>query len=156
MNRFRLAALVGLLLSVSWAPAYAQVAAPLPPISPLKILLIDDEIAVRRVVAEMLSSQGHEVVQAADGQAGLAWLQRESVDLILTDLGMPGMTGWDVARAAKSRWPAIPVGLLTGWGEEPAAKPDERAATDFVLAKPITIDRLRAALAQVSIAAPRR
>jgi GAF domain-containing protein/anti-sigma regulatory factor (Ser/Thr protein kinase) len=118
-------------------------------IAPLRILLIDDEVAVRHVVAEMLASQGHDVVQAADGQEGLDCLQRESVDLILTDLGMPGMTGWEVARVAKSRWPSVPVGLITGWGEDPATKPEERATADFVLAKPITVDRLRAALAQV-------
>jgi CheY-like chemotaxis protein len=105
---------------------------------------------VRNVVAEILVAQGHEVVQAAGGAEGLACLDRDgSFDLVLTDLGMPGMTGWEVARAVKSRRPAVQVGLLTGWGEQPAVKAEERAAADFVLAKPITVDGLRAALATV-------
>jgi signal transduction histidine kinase len=131
-------------------PLPAAPPAPAGPIPPLKILVIDDETAVRRVVADMLAGQGHKVFQAADGREGLDCLEREPVDLILTDLGMPGMTGWDVARAAKARWPSLPVGLITGWGEEPMSKPEERATADFVLAKPITVERLRAALAHVA------
>jgi CheY-like chemotaxis protein/anti-sigma regulatory factor (Ser/Thr protein kinase) len=116
----------------------------------LRILVVDDEREVRDVVAEILATQGHEVVQAAGGPEGLACLERdESFDLVLTDLGMPGMTGWEVARAVKARRPSVRVGLLTGWGEEPAAKPEDRAAADFVLAKPITVDGLRAAVASL-------
>ncbi|MBI1734737.1 MAG: GAF domain-containing protein [Candidatus Rokubacteria bacterium] len=118
--------------------------------SPLRILVVDDEQEVRDVVAEILASQGHEVVQAAGGVEGLAYLDRGvPLDLVLTDLGMPGMTGWEVARAAKARRPTLQVGLLTGWGEQPDAKPEDRAAADFVIAKPVTVDGLRAALATV-------
>jgi signal transduction histidine kinase/CheY-like chemotaxis protein len=134
----------------------AAPSAPEPPVVPmpmtasLRILVIDDEPEVRHVVAEMLANQGHEVVVADDGQAALARLESEGAfDLVLTDLGMPGMTGWDVARAVKSRRPDMPVGLLTGWGEQPAAKPEDRWTADFVLAKPITVDGLRAALSRV-------
>jgi GAF domain-containing protein/CheY-like chemotaxis protein len=118
--------------------------------SPLRILVVDDEQEVRNVVSEILAAQGHEVVQASGGPEGLAYLDRGGpVDLVLTDLGMPGMTGWEVARAAKARRPSLRVGLLTGWGEAPAAKPEDRAAADFVIAKPVTLDGLRAALASV-------
>ena len=118
--------------------------------SPLRILVVDDEREVRDVVAEILGSQGHEVVQAAGGVEGLAYLDRGSpVDLVLTDLGMPGMTGWEVARAAKARRPSLSVGLLTGWGEQPVAKPEDRAAADFVIAKPVTVDGLKAAIAKI-------
>jgi GAF domain-containing protein/anti-sigma regulatory factor (Ser/Thr protein kinase) len=128
-----------------------------PPVtSPLRILVIDDEREVRNVIAEILAQQGHQVVEAAGGLDGLARLEREeSFDLLLTDLGMPGMTGWDVARAAKARRPTLRVGLITGWGEQPAAKPADRAAADFVLAKPITLAGLRAALECVRPAASR-
>jgi signal transduction histidine kinase len=118
--------------------------------SPLRILVVDDEREVRDVVAEILAAQGHEVVQAAGGPEGLAYLDRGvPLDLVLTDLGMPGMTGWEVARAAKARRPKLRVGLLTGWGEQPFAKPEDRAAADFVIAKPVTVDGLRVALAGV-------
>ncbi|MBI2219111.1 MAG: GAF domain-containing protein [Candidatus Rokubacteria bacterium] len=116
----------------------------------LRILVIDDEPEVRDVVTEILESEGHSVVQAASGREGLACLDGEDMfDLVLTDLGMPGMTGWEVARAAKAKRGVLRVGLLTGWGEQPAAKPEDRAAADFVVAKPVTLDGLRAALASV-------
>jgi CheY-like chemotaxis protein len=129
-------------------PPTPRPAATMPAPSPLRILLIDDEVEVRRVVSDMLVSQGHEIVEAASGADGLAALERDaSFDLVLTDLGMPGMTGWDVARAAKAMRPDLQVGLITGWGELPTAKPEDRAAADFVLAKPITVDGLGAAIA---------
>jgi CheY-like chemotaxis protein len=119
-----------------------------PHVAPLRILVVDDEANVRSVVAEILGAQGHHVAQAASGSEGLAYLDAgEAVDLVLTDLGMPGMTGWDVARGVKARRPGVRVGLLTGWGERPLAKPEERVAADFVLAKPVTVEALRAAVA---------
>jgi GAF domain-containing protein/CheY-like chemotaxis protein/anti-sigma regulatory factor (Ser/Thr protein kinase) len=114
----------------------------------LRILVIDDEINVRMTIAEMLSVEGHDVMEEPSGADGLARLDRErDVDLVLTDLGMPAMTGWEVARAVKAKRPSLRVGLLTGWGERPRAKAEERDAVDFVLAKPITAEGLRAALA---------
>src|SRR2546428_99107 len=84
----------------------------------LRILLIDDDSQVRAVVGELLTMNGHTVITAGGGLEGLARLDGDDViDLVLTDLGMPGMTGWDVARAAKARRPEIRVGLITGWGE---------------------------------------
>ena len=115
--------------------------------APLRILLIDDELEVRRVVAEMLALEAHEVVQAASGNEGIRILERDPrFDLVLTDLGMPDMTGWEVARAVKKMRPAIRVGLITGWGGEPAIKSEDRAAADFVLTKPISVEGLSAAL----------
>jgi signal transduction histidine kinase len=139
-------------LPAAGTPAARRVVQPDEPAvtSPLRILVVDDEREVRDVVVEILAAQGHEVVQAAGGPEGLAYLDRGvPVDLVLTDLGMPGMTGWEVARAAKQRRPTLRVGLLTGWGEQPTAKPEDRAAADFVIAKPVTVDGLKAAIAGV-------
>jgi len=49
---------------------------------------------------------------------------------------MPGMTGWKVAAAIKVRWPALRVGLMTGWGDDVKATPEERAAVDFSYPSP--------------------
>jgi signal transduction histidine kinase len=108
-------------------------AAPLP----LRILVIDDELQVRSTLAEMLEEQGHSVTQAPGGRAGLSYLESnpELVDVVISDLGMPDMTGWDVARAIQSRWPRLPVGLITGWGETEITG-EERARVNFVITKP--------------------
>jgi CheY-like chemotaxis protein len=105
---------------------------------------------VRKSVAEVLAEDGHAVTEAESGADALAHLASgQPVDLVLTDLGMPGMTGWDVARAVKASHRPIPVGLITGWGPNPKGTPDEGTAVDFILAKPVTEDTLRACLAQV-------
>jgi GAF domain-containing protein/CheY-like chemotaxis protein/anti-sigma regulatory factor (Ser/Thr protein kinase) len=120
------------------------------PIAPLRVLLIDDETIVRTTVADILSNLGATVIEAQGGREGLALLEQDSsVDLVLTDLGMPGMTGWAVARAIKARHPLLLVGLLTGWGEDPEASPDDRVTVDFTLTKPVTVAALRAAIARL-------
>ena len=82
---------------------------------PLRVLLIDDDGAVRAAVAELLAEDGHQVTEAAGGPEGLARLASgHRVDLVLTDLGMLGMNGWDVARAVRSAYPATVVGLMKG------------------------------------------
>lgn len=112
----------------------------------LRILLIEDEEEVRSVIATMLAEDGHDVVKAADGVEGLRRLA-STVDLVLTDLGMPGMSGWDVGRAVRAAQPGLPVGLITGWGENPERTPSDESAVDFILAKPITRRALRMAVA---------
>jgi signal transduction histidine kinase len=104
---------------------------------PLRILVIDDELSVRTTLAEMLEEQGHSVTQAPGGGEGLSYLDSnpELVDVVISDLGMPDMTGWDVARAVQSRWPRLPVGLITGWGETEITQ-EERGRVNFVITKP--------------------
>lgn len=99
------------------------------------------------MLAEILAADGHEVVQAAGGREALDRLQAGlAADLVLTDLGMPGMTGWDVAEAVKARWPELRVGLITCWGDRPDESRPETRRADFVLAKPVTQQKLREAI----------
>jgi PAS domain S-box-containing protein len=120
------------------------------PPCPQRILLIDDDPAVRQTVAALLRAVGHRVTEAEGGEAGLAHLAGGEVDLVLTDLGMPGMTGWDVARAVKARAPQVPIILLTGWGERQAAEIGERAFVDRILGKPVQLHDLLVAMAEVT------
>src|SRR5262249_5397520 len=109
----------------------------------LRILLVDDEDEVRAVCADMLTRDGHEVIEAASGTNALARLGTAGpIDLVLADLGMPGMTGWDVARAVKTSQPSVLAGLVTGWGEDPASVPEQRAWVDFALSKPLDREAL--------------
>ncbi len=111
------------------------------------ILIVDDEDEVRSMMADMLASQGHEVLQAGCGRDAISLLEGGAkVDLVLTDLGMPGMTGWELARVIKSRWPLLPVGLVTGWGSQdvPAA---DRGLVIGTIAKPFTPGALSALIA---------
>src|SRR5205823_6034998 len=111
--------------------------APTPLGPPLRVLVIDDEVTVREALADTLADEGHTVIQAGSGKKGLARLsQGTRVDVVITDLGMPDMTGWDVARGVRTQFPGLPVGLVTGWAVALQMSDDERRAVDFVIAKP--------------------
>jgi signal transduction histidine kinase len=117
---------------------------------PLRILVIDDELQVRATLGEMLEEQGHSVTQAPGGREGLSYLEAnpELVDVVISDLGMPDMTGWDVARAIQSRWPKLPVGLITGWGETEITR-EERGRVNFVITKPFDKAVLRETMSDI-------
>jgi CheY-like chemotaxis protein/anti-sigma regulatory factor (Ser/Thr protein kinase) len=117
----------------------------LPVIEPLRIMAVEDEPEVLDVLRAMLTHAGHVVVTAASGREAIELFGRESVDLVITDLGMPGMTGLALAAALKQRR-AIPIILLTGWAEELADS--ATGAVDVVIAKPFNRERLLEALAR--------
>ena len=77
---------------------------------------------------------------------GLKALETHPFDCVLTDLGMPEMIGWEVARLAKASHPSLPVILLTGWGESPPASPPAEGSVDQILGKPVRIEHLLAAI----------
>jgi signal transduction histidine kinase len=120
------------------------------PVVPLRILVIDDELQVRATLAEMLEEQGHSVTQAPGGREGLSYLgsNPELVDVVISDLGMPDMNGWDVAKGIQGRWPQLPVGLITGWGETEITR-EERSRVNFVITKPFDKAVLRETLADI-------
>ncbi len=113
----------------------------------LRILLVEDEPRVREVLALLLTALGQSVVSAASGDEALARLEQgERVDAVLTDLRMPGLTGWDVIRAVRTRWPSLRVGIITG---SPALAAESREPVDVVIAKPVGPDALRDAIARL-------
>src|SRR2546426_2549963 len=101
-----------------------------------RVLVIDDEMEVRCVLRDMLAPCGHSVLEADSAEAGLALLESEMVDVILTDISMPGMSGWDVAAACQRRFPHIPLGFVTGWGDRLDEQETARAGVRFIVSKP--------------------
>jgi signal transduction histidine kinase/CheY-like chemotaxis protein len=138
--------------TLAHAPAQSAAASALP--VQLRVLLVDDEPEVRSALADMIGAAGHTAFQAAGGKEALAWLDAgQPVDLVLTDLGMPGMTGADVARAVRGRWPHLRVGLMTGWDETEKLVGETSTIVDFVIAKPFKLQALLEAYAAGSKAA---
>ncbi len=117
----------------------------LPTMDSLRVLAVEDEPEVRDVLRAMLRHAGHGVVTAASGREALELFDREAPDVVVTDLGMPDMTGLVLAGELKQRRP-VPIILLTGWAEE--LNEGNASAVDVVLAKPFTRDRLLEALAR--------
>jgi PAS domain S-box-containing protein len=86
--------------------------------SPRRILLVDDDPEVREVVAELLLDMGHDLIETASGAAALTALaQDDQVDLVIADLAMPGMTGFEFATMARERWPHLPILMVTGYAD---------------------------------------
>jgi signal transduction histidine kinase len=118
----------------------------------LDVIVIDDEPAIRDVIVDMLEADGHTVRACAGALDAAGWdALGPAPDVVISDLGMPGATGWDVAIEAKRRWPGVLVGIVTGWGTtaEPPG-PEAGRAVDFLLGKPLTVAGLREALAQAA------
>jgi PAS domain S-box-containing protein len=139
---------VGTTFTLSFPSISAEAArtpAFLPTLEPLRILAVEDEPEVLDVLRAMLTSAGHTVFTAASGREALDLFEREPVDLVLTDLGMPGMTGLALAAELKRRR-QLPVLLLTGWADELDAS--TAPSVDLVVAKPFTRERLFEALAR--------
>ena len=87
----------------------------------LRILCIDDEPLLRELLEQVLEGHGHDVALAEDGKHGVsafhrAQAEKKPFDVVITDLGMPGLDGLGVAQEIKARSPRTPIVLLTGWG----------------------------------------
>ncbi len=104
--------------------------------TPRRLLIIDDDASCRTTMACLLRKLGHAVEAVETGSSGLALLRQTPVDLVVTDLTMPGLTGWDVARLAKAMYPQLPVVLVTGCAHTIPLDQPERRLVDAILAKP--------------------
>jgi PAS domain S-box-containing protein len=132
----------------SESPAAAPAAAK--PRVPRRLLLIDDDPIVRQTLSSLLRMAGHTVTEAESGPAGLARFDEAAADLVFTDLGMPEMAGWEVARELKARSPALPVVLLTGWGDQAGAESILPGTVDRILGKPVRLDDLLRVIAELT------
>jgi CheY-like chemotaxis protein len=103
------------------------------------ILVIDDDDRVRTLLKDILVYGGHQVIEAADGILGMKYLEEGKFDMVLTDLGMPAMNGWEVAKCVKHKVPRIPVGLITGWGTQLDEEKIKESGVDLVIGKPFQV-----------------
>jgi two-component system chemotaxis response regulator CheY len=94
-----------------------------------RILVVDDDDDLRETICDVLALAGHDVVQAADGRAALAQLRARRFDLIVTDLQMPGMDGWELLAALQTDWRLrhTPVCVVSAEADVP-----RRASTRFI------------------------
>lgn len=117
--------------------------------SPLHILVVEDEESIRRFLNASLTRLGHRAVVTADAHQALAAFRQERFDVVLTDLGLPGLDGLQLARIIAGESPQMPVILLTGWGDQINAEHQTVEGVRQVLGKPVSLDTLETALAEV-------
>jgi two-component system, OmpR family, KDP operon response regulator KdpE len=117
--------------------------------SPLKVLIIDDEPPIRKLLRMGLSTQGYEILDAPNGKTALALLESKP-DLIILDLGLPDMQGLDLLAAIRARNESVPIVVLSSRGDEAGKVQALDLGADDYLTKPFGMEellaRMRAAL----------
>lgn len=106
------------------------------------ILVIDDEVAIRKTLGEILSFEGYKIHEAADGEEGLQMFSEKKYDLVLCDIKMPKMDGMEFLEKATTTSPDVPVVMISGHGTiETAVEAVKKGAYDFI-SKPPDLNRL--------------
>ena len=104
--------------------------------------------ALDEVLQELLGVEGHEAETASSGRAALEMVASgRQYDVVLCDIGMPEMSGWQVVRELQQHDPELPIYLLTGWANEIGEHDPRLNGVRGVLAKPLDLDELRSVLA---------
>lgn len=134
------------------APALPDEAVLGPPTS-TSLLLVEDGDDFRELLAARLRRRGYPVVTAPDGQAALAVLDEEPVDVVIADVGMPGMDGFELASRIRDRWSGLRLVALTGYGSASHRQRALDAGFDTHLTKPVEVDELLNRIAAVTPAA---
>lgn len=114
--------------------------------SGLRILVVEDEVAVQRVLVQMMSRWGHSVKASSSGVEALALFAPGTFDLVCSDLGMPGVSGWSVLNSVRKADPQVATLLITGWGEQIALDEARARGADYILVKPFDGAALRQAI----------
>lgn len=106
------------------------------------ILVVDDEQCVRELLRELLEAEGCRVYMAEGGREALALFEARKFDCVCTDVGMPGMSGWELAHVIRQRNETIPIAVITGWGEAVGSSEQKEAGVDWVITKPFRAERI--------------
>jgi DNA-binding response OmpR family regulator len=109
-----------------------------------KIMIVDDEEDIRTSVGQIFEISGYEVTKAEDGNDCINKLERETPDIVILDIMMPGMNGWDVAARIKEnpKWNDIPIVFLTAKGDEMSIGMGGLASEEYIV-KPFNIVELK-------------
>ena len=112
--------------------------------NPLRVLIVDDEPPIRRFLKTALSAQDYRVEEAGDGETALDFLKRNPVDLVVLDLGLPGMDGLEVVRRLRETGSAVPIIILSSRDDEAGKVAALDLGADDYVSKPFGMEELSA------------
>ena len=114
-----------------------------------RVLVAEDDAVVRGMIARLLVEEGYDVVVARDGREAVHLaLEGPPFDLLITDIRMPGMDGWEVSRRLRERWPALPVLYISGFDAE-LTHVTKNTTTGTFLRKPFDLDEMLSRVARL-------
>jgi len=112
-----------------------------------KILIVDDELNIRRILQMAFEKVGYDAITAEDGRTALMELEKQRFDVVITDVTMPGMTGYELQRLINEAAPEIPVIIMTAFGTIPQAVAAIRNGAFEYITKPFDLDQLKKVVA---------
>ena len=107
-----------------------------------RILVVDDEKEVRALLSRFFTKKKYQVRTAETAEEAIRILESESMDAVLLDIHLPGMSGLDALSRIRARWPGLPVVMISGQGDEEVAKETLRAGAFDYVVKPLDFDYL--------------
>lgn len=108
-----------------------------------RVLIVDDELNIRRILQASFDKNGWHAIVAEDALAALAILQKEPIDCVLTDVTMPGMSGYELQKEANALQPELPVVVMTAFGTIPQAVQAIRNGAYEFVTKPFDLDNVK-------------
>jgi signal transduction histidine kinase/ActR/RegA family two-component response regulator len=115
-----------------------------------RVLVVDDEESVRMIVKEVLTELGYQSIEAAEPYAAMSILTSESkIDLLISDVGLPGMNGRELAENARKHHPDLPVLFITGYAENAAIRSSFLGTNMAMITKPFALEDLSAKIVQM-------
>src|SRR5213593_3103098 len=121
-----------------------------------RILVVEDDSAIRRGIVDALKFSGYEVLQAANGNDGMAQGLRATIDLLMLDLILPGPSGFEILKAVRAARPTLPIIILSARGEEADRVRGLRLGADDYVVKPFSVRELLARVEAVLRRSPER
>ncbi len=131
-------------------PQEIQVLAASAPLESLRILLVEDDQGVRETMQQLFVLDGHTVAAAACGPDALELFRPGAYDVVCSDLGMPGMNGWELIGQLRAQEPDLVTILLSGWGAQIDMDEARAKGVDYVVPKPIDMEALNTALSEAA------
>ncbi|HWQ13267.1 MAG TPA: ATP-binding protein [Roseiflexaceae bacterium] len=113
-----------------------------------RVLVVDDDGEVRALIQRALQARGYEVTVSDRAMEALALLRRSTFDLLVTDLGMPEMSGWDLVRRVRAEDQELGIILLSGWGQAAVEQISREELVDWTLDKPFALEALQRSAAE--------
>jgi CheY-like chemotaxis protein len=112
--------------------------------------VIDDVADLTEILSEVLRSLGHQVATASEGSQGIALARNDHPDVLLCDIGLPGMNGYEIAEAFRkdNKLKSVFLIALSGYAQPEDLEQSKRSGYHLHLAKPVNLDRLKRALAE--------
>ena len=125
-------------------------------INPQRIVVVEDDAAIRRGIVDALRFEGYQAVEAADGKVGMALALEVDCELVLLDLVLPGTPGLEILQAVRQSRPTLPVIILTAMGDEADRVRGLRLGADDYVVKPFSVSELMARVQAVLRRSPQR